>query len=83
MKAFIWSETLDSGAYHEDGSAVVVAQDVEQARELLVQFDVNADLGYTSYHYGAAAAGKEPDFILDVIETEQPRVVCVEPGCDC
>lgn len=82
MKLFIWSESLDNGAYHEDGSAIVAAENKEAAIALLKARDEGKG-EYVSYHYAAPAERTEPSFVLDLAESEIERIVALEIGCDC
>ena len=85
MKLFIWSGNLDSGAYHGDGSAFVAAETLEQARQLVAEYDKkDAESNpYSSYSYSEAVSLKEPTYELVLSKKEKARVVGVEIGCDC
>ena len=42
MNAYVW-HGLSTGAYHGDGTAVVIAKNITQARKLLADADPDAD----------------------------------------
>ena len=69
---------LATGAYHEDGSAVVIAEDVEQAIHLLSAVE---DGPYSYSEAAREAMGKSTYFM--VRDVEPPRVVAYDAGCDC
>ncbi len=81
MKLYIWKENIKNGAYHEDGSAVVLAESAEQALHLLEQRDrEEGDKGhYVSYHWGKA----ELSDVTELAVPTSPTIVLITIGCDC
>ncbi len=95
LQMYAWRENLASGAYHEDGSALVLAESKAEARALLVAHDEASECQalvkcdpprhageYTSYKWGKAASEVEPTVIGPALGG-YPAVVMVTVGCDC
>jgi len=74
MNAYVW-QGLDTGAYHKDGTAVVIAKSITQARKLLADADPGEDSW--GYKYGAAASKTEPE----VFKLDSPTVLSRYEGC--
>ena len=85
MKLIGWFGCLDTGAYHADGTAVVIAKDKEAAIAALEKYDedARANDGYASYWYGAPARRCKSEPVEIEIGRAKPQVVGVEAGCDC
>lgn len=85
MKLYVW-DCVDFGAYHEDGTAVVLAESRDQAIDLLMNASDVRGSGYVSYRVERenrpkieAAESRE----LDVMMAGEPRVIAFNYGCDC
>lgn len=74
-RLYVWTD-IPTGAYHEDGVAVVLADSKENAIELL-----RAQEGgqYETYHY----ADNVSDEHLTVLDLRQAAVIAKYMGCDC
>lgn len=79
MKLFIWSENIETGAYHKDGSAFVIAESEARALELLTLLDSENPF----FHWGSSARKKSAPIEITVPDTEVERVISRERGCDC
>lgn len=88
MKLFVWAANLPNGAYHEDGSAVVIASNVRSARRLLMEQrerNKRNNAGWEeSYNWAEPAAGITPTHVIDLGECKaKEQVVARMVGCDC
>lgn len=79
MKLFVWHENLKNGAYHEDGSAVVMAETLEDAIKLLAEAE--DDNWYSTYHWAEPASETEPWKIIDL--PSEAQIIGRFVGCDC
>lgn len=91
MKLFVWSENLKTEAYHGDGSAVVCADTLIEARAILAQRAVLLEIENQklkdegvfvipeSYQWDRAVMNAEPTDILEI----KKGVVILTVGCDC
>lgn len=75
MRLYVWQECLKTGAYHEDGSAFVIAETLKQARNL-----VPKQHDYYSYH--SAVLTTKPTKTIPIVGAKA-QVVALESGCDC
>lgn len=85
MECFVWSESLATGAVHEDGSAMVIAKDLQAALQLLREYDkarAASDRRHAT-NYAKPASETTPTVIFYVAGEELARVVVTEVGCDC
>lgn len=81
MKLYVWFEDLDNGAWHGDGSAVVLAESLDQARALLVRWQ---EEGRRLYDWATPAKTQEPATVVDLGDSQAgPQVVACMTGCDC
>lgn len=80
MKLFIWQENVHNGAYHADGSAVVIAATIERAKELVAAKEADPE-AVTSYKW-AANLDDAPE-VRELPENVAEQVVILTAGCDC
>lgn len=75
MFLFIWQDNLEDGSYYGNGSAVVVASGLKQARALLKKdAEVNSKAA-------KSASQKVPNLVID-LATATPDVLAVISGSD-
>ena len=75
MKLFIW-ERVDhvTDRWHDDGGIVVVAADLDKAREEMHAHAIPVD---------CEAYRIDPDCVYQVADTDEPGVVAVFPNAGC
>lgn len=80
MKIFVWNGEITK-AYHDDATLAVLANSVEEAREIVIkQMPLSKKEDYSNYgNPDERFLTKEPDEVFDL---DEPKIVAYNFGAD-